>query len=228
METLEKEGKFLISCYDVDRVTHWLKHTCAPDPSFAFGVVSSIYYDTRDWDFLREKVNSDYLKTKVRLRWYGSSVDSPAEGAAFAEVKYRIGSLRDKIRVKTHYSAEWLSGVGLENSDLLRVPLLIQAHGFRLHKPVFPAFVVSYCRQRFVERLSGARVCLDYAISAPRVNRQTLPRALPAKLSVAVFEVKSSDGEMPTVLRRLVALGCKKDSFSKYLACYQKLTRLVF
>lgn len=225
MENLEKESKFVIPSSRVEPVLFWLRHACILDPNFSFGVVSSIYYDTKDWDFLSEKINSDYLKTKVRLRWYGSSVDSPAEGAAFAEVKYRIGTLRRKIRVRTDYSAKWLSGIGLENSGLLKVPLLIQAHGFRLHKPVFPAFVISYYRQRFVERLSEARVCLDYSISAPRVNRQMLPRALPVNLNVAVFEVKSSDGEMPNMLRRLIALGCKKESFSKYLACYQKLTQ---
>ena len=91
IEDLGSETKFVISNLRIEPVLRWLEHTCLPDPSFPLGVISSIYYDTRDWDFMREKINSDYLKTKIRLRWYGSTAESSAEGLAFAEVKCRIG-----------------------------------------------------------------------------------------------------------------------------------------
>ena len=55
-------------------LVRWLRSRCWPDPLYPAATVSSIYYDTPDWRLLREKVNSDFLKTKVRLRWY-SDID---------------------------------------------------------------------------------------------------------------------------------------------------------
>ena len=40
------------------------------DGAYSSNIVSSLYYDTRDRRGLYEKLNSDFLKLKVRLRWY--------------------------------------------------------------------------------------------------------------------------------------------------------------
>ena len=64
------ELKFTIDGRNVTAVRRWLSSICRPDPLFPRGVVNSIYFDTPELHHLREKINSDYLKTKVRLRWY--------------------------------------------------------------------------------------------------------------------------------------------------------------
>ena len=56
---------------------------------------------------LSEKIDSDYLKTKVRVRWYGPG-DSRAS-TVFAEVKHRIGNRRDKVRVMLDVTAAELA-----------------------------------------------------------------------------------------------------------------------
>ena len=64
----------------------WLEKSCIPDPEFPVGTVSSIYYDTWDKKYLGEKINSYYLKTKVRVRWYSCLEYKSHNDKTFAEV----------------------------------------------------------------------------------------------------------------------------------------------
>ena len=66
-DAVEHELKFTVPVSSTAAVLAWLRGACTPDPKFPCGRVSSIYYDTPDLRSLREKLNSDYLKTKVRL-----------------------------------------------------------------------------------------------------------------------------------------------------------------
>ena len=47
-----------------------LDSVCRRDPEFPAAVVWTIYYDTPAFASLGEKINSDYLKRKIRVRWY--------------------------------------------------------------------------------------------------------------------------------------------------------------
>jgi len=118
-QSLETEIKYVVSAYRTKMALRMLERACIPDPKFPFGVVSSIYYDSQNWDYLREKRDSDYLKTKVRLRWY-EQIQVTKEGAdtSFAEIKYRIGSKRLKIRMPTEFPGRYLSDTPLDNSDM--------------------------------------------------------------------------------------------------------------
>jgi hypothetical protein len=220
---LEAEGKFTLPAHRVPPALEWIRLGCDPDPEFPHGSVSSIYYDSDRWDYLRGKVDSEYLKTKVRLRWYAEAA-GPARGCAFAEVKYRVGCRRAKLRFQTEHRAAWLAGVSLDDPALLAVPRELKRRGAPLAKALFPAFEVRYERRRFVERATGARVCIDYRIRAPRFSRRMLPRGTPCALTTAVFEVKSGQGDLPVTLRRLVSFGARRSAFSKYYECYLGLS----
>lgn len=209
-------------------LVRWLRSRCWPDPLYPAATVSSIYYDTPDWRLLREKVNSDFLKTKVRLRWYSDIDGAGPQDRSYLEVKRRVGSQRQKLRVETEVSGRWLSGSGLAAPRLLSLPRLLRARGIALPGPLFPVFQVRYKRLRFAEPRTGARLCIDYDICAPRVNWQMLPRANCFQLRHAVLEVKGRGTEIPEPLRRVAALGCQKRSFSKYAICYEKIMNAAF
>ena len=91
-QSLETEIKYVVPAHRTELALRMLERICDPDPQFPFGIVSSIYYDSQNWDYLREKRDSDYLKTKVRLRWY-EQAQATTDGAdiSYAEAKYRIG-----------------------------------------------------------------------------------------------------------------------------------------
>ena len=95
---LERELKFALPEARAGIAGRMLDALCRPDPQFTAAVVSTIYYDTPHLRLLREKLDSDFLKTKVRLRWYGAIAGDPGGGRAFLEVKTRVGALRRKAR----------------------------------------------------------------------------------------------------------------------------------
>lgn len=70
MMSPEHELKFVFRNGFAREIVSWLEGRCLPDPEYPKGRVNSIYYDLRDHRLLDEKRNSDFLKTKVRLRWY--------------------------------------------------------------------------------------------------------------------------------------------------------------
>jgi len=210
-------------------VLRMLERMCEPDPKFPIGIVSSIYYDSRNWDYLREKRDSDYLKTKVRLRWYEQVQESTDDAdISYAETKYRIGTKRMKIRMPTEFPGRYLAAINLDNTELLKVPAALVAKGAPIRQPIFPVFVVRYRRRRYVDRLTSARICIDYDITSPKSNPMMLATSFPCFLRKTVLEVKGTNGHFPLGLRNLLKLGFRRESFSKYYECYGQLTRTVF
>jgi hypothetical protein len=225
----ETEQKFAIAATRTDLAIRLLDRLCDPDPEFAIGTVSSIYFDTREWDYLGEKRNSDYLKTKVRLRWY-EQLQSVKAGSdrSFAEVKSRTGSTRTKLRIPTQYTGKHLAAIDLHDPELLRVPAALVAAGVPIRHTLFPAFIVRYTRRRYIERSTRSRIAIDYAITAPKVNKFMLPQTYPCRLEQSVLEVKGTDAKFPVGLMSVFQLGFQREAFSKYFECYRHLTQTVF
>jgi len=218
LSDLDNELKFVIDGRQAAVVHRWLASVCRPDPVFPTGTVLTIYYDTPEFDFLREKVNSDYLKTKVRLRWYENPLD--ADARSFLEGKFRIGTRRTKVRAETPYAGAWLARTPLNDQALRQIPAALRASGILVPSSLRPVLLVRYTRRRFVDPISGTRISLDTSISVPRVNLEVLPVPNPLPLSVAIVEVKGPVTGLPAVLRHLHRMGGRRVSFSKYLACY--------
>jgi VTC domain len=207
---LERELKFVLPGSRSSTALAFLRALCRSDPKYSVAKVSTIYYDTPDLQLLGEKLDSDYLKRKVRLRWYGGG-EGAESTRSFLELKSRVGSLRTKDRVETPLPAAWLDRAPLEAAELLDVLDLLRPFGFAMPTLLVPALLVRYSRYRFVEPVSGTRVSLDGAIEVPR----------------AVLEVKGRVDDLPRVLRPLVHLGARRGSFSKYAAAAGEVLRAV-
>lgn len=234
----EHETKFVFHNIQAPTLIRWLQLRCLPDPNFPTGIISSIYYDTKDWLLLYEKFNSDYYKTKFRVRWYeGIGHNVPDENKvnqvppdrSFVEVKYKIGATREKMRFASRYTGKQLAAKPLSDPDLLELQQQARKKGARIPFSLYPAFQIQYKRRRFLEPNTRCRVCIDYDIQAPRVNGQMLTSAKPqAVLNTGVVEVKGHVADLPASLHQLTALGCRKQAFSKYGSCYALLTGLFF
>lgn len=220
--------KFVFNLPEATRLVAWLSGRCRPDPDFPEGIVSSIYYDSMDWVLLREKLNSDYVKTKIRVRWYGDLETGETGEASFLEVKTKEGGLSGKTRIRTQWPGSWLETVPLNDSALLSVRPHLRSCGVSHPDTVVPAFVVRYNRVRFVEPVTGARLCIDWNIGAPRVNPQLLPGFHAFVLPFGVFEVKGGIDDLPPILHTMTVMGCRKQAVSKYLACYCHILRRDF
>lgn len=219
-----RELKFIVTAKRAGRIAQWLEAVCRPDPDHPRAIVESLYFDTPRLHCVDEKLNSDYLKSKFRLRWYRLPDEPPQEdGPVFAEAKLRTGCYRHKLRAESPFPTPWLFETPLEDSGLLGFERLIRSHGIAVRHTLVPSFTVAYDRRRYVDHASGARLCVDTMIRVPRVNRMLLPRAPLPCLETAVVEVKGQHQVLPAHLHTLTDLGCRVASWSKYAACYQKL-----
>ena len=174
--------------------------------------------DAPGLDCLAEKRNSDYLKTKVRLRWY--RVAGRCADTAFLETKSRLGLRREKRRVKLPFTSAWPTRGSLDVPSLRGMSRLLRSEGVAALEDYRPALLVRYRRQRFIEPRTGIRVNLDTDIRAPAVSRARRLFPVPLPLQLTVFECKGQRDHLPESLRALTAFGFRRSSFCKYAACY--------
>lgn len=196
---------------------------CLPDPDYARATVHSIYFDTLDLQFLTEKIDSTYLKAKVRLRWYGDWDFAPDDGPAFLEAKIKEGGLQRKVRLRIGRSGRELAATPLGDQELAALPALLATLGVGLSASARPVFVVAYRRSRFIDPRTGTRIALDQDIHAPRSVLSCPGSAGFPRLPWAVIETKGAIGTLPPYLAPLVPMGLRPEAFSKYLLCYQTL-----
>jgi hypothetical protein len=213
---LERELKFAMPEARASLARRMLNALCRPDPLYAAAVVSTIYYDTPNLRFLGEKLDSDFLKTKVRLRWYSSLDGDAGDGRAFLEVKTRVGALRRKARLETRLPGAWLGEAPLHDPEIARVVERARAIGVELPARLLPAMLIRYERYRYVDPASGARVSLDRRIEVPRCNPALLRPGGGVRLGAAVLEIKGGAEELPRSLLPLARLGARRAAFSKY------------
>jgi hypothetical protein len=220
----DHELKFSLPAGRVDLVRRLLDGTCRRDVDYPAALVWTIYYDTPDLRSLAEKLNSDYLKSKVRLRWY-SDLEGQVSGPAFVEAKARIGNRRVKVRTVAPHDAPVIASWSLQDSRLLAFPRLLRPQGVVVGDDWQPVLQLRYRRDRFTEPVTRARVSLDADIRAAAVNHRFIAACDTTALGLAVLEIKGAEEELPQRLRPLLRLGMRQRSFSKYLAVYQHVTR---
>jgi len=220
--TGEHELKFVLPEARAASALAWMQRVCRRDPSHPVSTVSTVYYDTPRLTRLDEKLNSDYLKTKIRLRWY----DAPgvSAGGVHLEVKERIGALRRKVREPVDLNAGDLALLPLHSPVFHDVLVRLRPLGFD-PAALRPVFLIRYERHRFIDA-TGARASLDRNLRIVRVNAQAVPRVAPLPVGTAVVEIKGREEQLPRGLEGLLRLGLRQTSFSKFAVCYLELMRL--
>ncbi len=214
MKVLVRELKFALAPERAPLLLEWLRNHCEPERPHGEGPVNSVYFDTPDWRHLREKVNSDYLKSKLRVRWY----DPSASGTGFVEVKRKIGAARTKQRRAYPVTPPELASRRLDDPAWHSVPSFAAELGLTPAGPMYPALTISYHRRRFIEPTLGLRLNLDCEIRVSAVNPEMMPTAQPALLPVAVFEAKGEIDRLPPSLYPVIQFGARRRAYSKYLA----------
>jgi hypothetical protein len=215
------EHKFLFPRESHDFILQYLKHATRPDPEFPAGQITSIYYDTPTLDCYYEKRDSTYLKSKVRVRWYGSP-KPPGDVSCFLELKAKTGATRQKHRVEMKVPARVLAGYDLHDPSLAIVPSMLESMGLSFPGAFVPMLVVQYDRTRFVDPATNARLAVDINIRCPKVNQRFVPGIGPVFLDMGVFEVKGPERDLPP---SLLPLGrcLTSGTFSKYATCFEQL-----
>lgn len=217
------EQKFLFQSAAKEMLLDWLQFRLVRDPKHYHGPIVSLYYDTPALRFYGEVCNGDYLKTKVRLRWYQTAF--PPEQRlvdCFLEIKQKFGVRRYKRRQKMTLEPACLTGDLFSHTAIRAVPesmppLILLARGL-----LVPLLIVEYERFRFIDPRSGSRIALDIGITCSRANPAYLRGTAPVKLNAGVVEVKGALDALPDCLRPMQR-HLRKRSFSKYARCCELL-----
>jgi hypothetical protein len=219
---LEHEVKFILPAAHATPLASWLAAVCHPERAYPPARVVTVYFDTPDLALLGEKIDSDYLKTKVRVRWY-APLSGAGRGVAFAEVKARIGNRREKSRVQLDVDAAELETWRLGDSRWNTIVEALNAAGQAGVSGLAPVLKLTYTRRRFIDPRAAARIALDSDIVATAVHPRVRGRA-PAVLNLAVLEAKGSALELSPALAQAVRFGARRGAVSKYLECYRAVT----
>ena len=88
----ERELKFTLPEGRVDFARRWLERICRRDPKFPEAVVWTIYSTTRRrWFLWGEKINSDYLKWKIRVPWYSAPLRVARRAQRSSKPSFALG-----------------------------------------------------------------------------------------------------------------------------------------
>ena len=222
--SLEHELKYIVPATVAGAVLAWLPAVCLRDAVYPPAAVHTVYYDTPGLALLGEKMDSDYLKAKVRVRWYADLMGTPG-GAVFAELKARVGNRRVKTRVALPIDGPAAASRPLHDRawvDWLRPLAELSEH---LPASLAPVLSLRYVRHRFTDPRTASRVTVDEAIAVERVNAQRLHGHSTGRLPAAVVEYKGRHVDLPRHLAPLLRFEARRSAYSKYLACWQHVTR---
>ena len=193
--------------------------------------VHSIYFDSPDMRFLREKFEGELNRVKPRIRTYRSSMDG-APTATFLELKGRYDRIVQKRRCPIDRSLARLlltetpvhpNGWSAKHTVLGEFQYM--SHRFHL----VPAVSVLYHRTAFFGAFwPNLRVTFDRLVLCSPVTSLEAPsddflQAIPC--SQTVMELKYNDKLPQCLLRRINCLGLQQRTFSKYATSVERCFR---
>jgi SPX domain protein involved in polyphosphate accumulation len=193
----------------------WLGHVCAPDPNYPCNGVNSLYYDTAGLDLCAAKESSDFLKAKIRVRWYDEA--GPTE-PIFLEAKMKEGVVVHKERIRLEDGGEALCGMHADDEALRFLQAQAQALVPFPLGMLHPVCIVTYRRSRYIDPVTGWRVSLDEGICLPASNTDLFPFSEAAYFDFCVLEVKGR-GRRPNMTPHLLPhpdITVLPETFSKY------------
>jgi hypothetical protein len=215
------EQKFLFPAGYADVIRSWLEHACVADPRYPHSSVCSIYFDTPGLFHYGESRNGEFLRSKVRLRWYGGMAGgSAAAGSSddvrcFLEVKSKQGSLSAKSRTEVSIPSRILQGDPFSSDRILDLPARAFQLSFTPSGPMVPILMIEYDRRRFLDLETECGVALDGEIRCIRVNHAVVPGLAPVHLDVGVLEIKGMNRGIGDLLNPIQGF-LKTSPFSKY------------
>jgi hypothetical protein len=190
--------------------------SCVPDSLHPEDWVHTIHFDTADLEAYRQCIDGEFIKKKVRARWYADRPGALPEGPVNLEIKFRRGYATGKKLCGTGQLAvstpDKLFDPGRWNDIFCNSafsPLVFA-------KPLVPVLWSCYRRKRYYDPWSGARLSLDECIQGLAYNwycNAGKPTLHTVGLNTTVIEVKSQVEQPPPFLQHLA--GAQR-GYSKY------------
>ncbi|NNF50172.1 MAG: VTC domain-containing protein [Woeseiaceae bacterium] len=207
-------------------IVDWAEHCLIADPRFPSSKISSIYFDDYSMSSYRAKRNSEFTKSKLRLRWYdtGNTNSRNDRRECFLELKSKTGPSTTKSRVPAKVPRELLLQPFSRDSSLRRTLAEPAAALDGTYSLATPVVLIAYERRRYIDPDSGSRVAIDTSIQAFGNETVSWIATRHSTLDVGVVEIKGDQRVLPRPLQSISSFFFR-ESFSKYARCCEMLSQ---
>jgi len=205
-------------------LTNWLRLLCIKDSRFPFNSVFTLYYDTPALNSYRETLDREFVRTKVRLRWYmdANTIDELETVPCYIEVKQKHGEARLKKRAKILLKGHQLTGNPFADPVILNLGSQILQFITNSNVLLVPVLLLQYQRHRFFDPITRSRISLDTHIQSVSTNPTYISTKDPITLKNGVLEIKGRFNDLPYSLQPLKTFLTSR-GFSKYGRCCELL-----
>jgi len=164
------EYKYLLPVFVAESVIARMAILMKPDFFNSSGpyIVRSLYFDSPDLQFYREKIEGDFVRKKIRLRSYGEDLKDPIYFEVKNKFADRICKDRFLINSDDYHNAVFSKPrflLSQENKSVCRDVWYLW-HYYNLS----PRAVVKYERLSFIDELSECKVSFDKNIRVKQAS----------------------------------------------------------
>lgn len=223
------EKKYRISIAQRNALLSLIEDNLIPD-AHGKSTICSLYLDTPDHLLIRNSIDADVYKEKLRLRSYGTP---EKDSKVFFEIKKKYKGVVYKRRVAmTPEDAEIYIDTGFAPTELQTTKSQIMSeidYAMKFYNFPKPAMVISYEREAFyLTEYPNVRITFDHNIRYRDTDLMLESgtdgiRILPD--DTIIMEIKT-DGAMPIWLSRVLSQNSiLPSSFSKYGTAYLKTVK---
>ena len=216
------EKKFVISADKRYRLERLMRDRIVPD-KYPRGTVCNLYFDTPDFLMIRNSIDAEIYKEKLRLRSYGIPSD---DGRVFLELKKKYDGVVYKRRETMSYveAKEYISArkAPMDTQIMREIDYVMNTYD-----GLAPAAFLSYEREAFVGALDPSlRITFDSDIIY-RFDDVSLEGGIYGRRLLLpdtyIMEIKVLGAIPLWLVRELSACEIYKSSFSKYGTAYKQM-----
>lgn len=219
-----KEKKYLLSYADFEQLIAKLGSDLVED-EYGLHTISSLYFDTEDYDLIRASIEKPDYREKFRLRAYGEPQESIP---VFLEIKKKYAGIVYKRRVAMPLEevADYIAqpedkfASGVERQVSQEISWLLA------RKQLEPKVMIAYERRAFFAPSEPEfRVTFDFNIRYRQEDLQLLSGTEGARVAPEIdvlMEVKALGAYPIWFAEALANLAIYPGSFTKYGQTYQR------
>jgi len=231
MMPVERDSQTEDLRYEIKAALPWLQlsdlharviaHPRAFKRAFPSRWVDNIYFDTWEFDSLNDHLEGVDTHQKLRLRWYGPSLNEIPR--AYLELKHK------KNRLGTKQVQEFNCALDLEEMSWTEIMQYLGSSANDFFSPflisVRPVLISRFFREYYVTADGETRLTLDYNLKSFDQRFSSTPniRYCVPLLNEVVVELKSNLSSSTALARLIADFPFRFDKYSKYVTSLQSM-----
>ena len=172
--------------------------------------VNSIYFDTYDYNSIRENLDGVSNKKKIRIRWYG---DKNTTKNPIIETKSKKGFETKKESMPIR-ELDDLKVFSLKNLKILKETINLK---LKQKKIIYPVLTTHYQREYFISLNGKIRATIDYDLKSVFLNNLSQIDIIKNFKNICILEFKYSTSLDKYVRKNLKDISLRLSKNSKFV-----------